>query len=133
MCILDWQRLVLKSDALTDAEKACAIALSHFINSRSGLAWPSMETLGAAAGRSEQTARRAVHKLQSLGLVQILERAGHVSRFMLGRGVAAEVETPIRPDSPPLSTEIPERATERTIPLPPRGFARRKKSSTPHP
>ena len=133
--ILDWQRLVLKSDALTDAEKACAIALSHFINSRSGLAWPSMATLGAAAGLSEQTARRAVHKLESLGLVKILERAGRVSRFMLAKGteVCAEVETPIQTDSPPLTPEIPERANERTNPPPPPSGALDREETPHHP
>ena len=115
--VLEWQRLILKSD-LTAAEKCCAVALGTFVNNDSGLAWPSMATLGEAAGLSEQTARRAVHRLAALGFVSILERSGRCNYFRLGLGA----ETPICDDPEPLSGQIAELTKEpANPPLPPSG------------
>lgn len=117
VAVIDWIRLALKAD-LTDAEKNCAVALATFVNSRSGLAWPSMATLGAAAGLSEQTARRAVHRLSALGLITILERAGRSNHFLLCLGA------PIAADTPPLTAPGPEQAKVTSEPPPaPQGGA----------
>ncbi|NCA91230.1 MAG: helix-turn-helix domain-containing protein, partial [Gammaproteobacteria bacterium] len=64
--ILDWQRQILKLSDLTPGEKAAAISLSHYINSRSGYAWPSLATIAESCGAGEQTVRRAIRKLESL-------------------------------------------------------------------
>ena len=132
--VLEWQRLVLKSD-LTAAEKCCAVALGTFVNNDSGLAWPSMATLGEAAGLSEQTARRAVHRLAALGFVSILERSGRCNYFRLGLGA----ETPICDDPEPLSGQIAELTKEpANPPLPPSGglvvdkSTRKTPAPTPH-
>jgi hypothetical protein len=130
--ILNWNRQVLRLPELSSGEKCAGICIGGYVNGKSGYAWPGLATVAEDCGVSIQTARRAAHKLQRLGLLHIEARPGTSSRYHLGSGT--EVETPITDDSTPLSPVIAERATERTNPPnPPEGGIVDKSTKPPAP
>jgi len=97
--ILHWQRGIIRSSALTAAEKAVAMALALRINSKSGKAWPSLERLADDACQSVSVAARAISKLIKLGFITA-QRTGRTSIYRL-RSVASG------------NSDLPVAATER--------------------
>ncbi|MBK5930259.1 helix-turn-helix domain-containing protein [Halochromatium salexigens] len=69
--ILRWQRALCAEPELTHAARSVATSLSHFINSKSGFAWPSLRTLAKRSKSSLSSVKRALKQLASLGLLQI--------------------------------------------------------------
>ena len=56
-------------------------ALTDYANNKTGLCWPSMETLASTLNRSVRTIQRHLHLLKELGLIEFLERRRHKGRF----------------------------------------------------
>lgn len=101
--ILSWQRTVAHLDLLTAAEKAVAFALSLRISSRTGTAFPSLQTLADDVGQSLSVAKRAIRKLVQAGLVAI-RRTGRSSIYRLLRWASADPSD--RPAAAPKSTKV---------------------------
>lgn len=69
--------LALGVDArLTPAEVRVGIVLCGYINARSGRAWPTVATLAAAAVTSDSSTKRALRKLELLGLIAVHRKGG---------------------------------------------------------
>lgn len=136
--IINWNRQVLRLPELSSGEKCAGICIGGYVNGKSGYAWPGLATVAEDCGVSIQTARRAAHKLERLGLLHIEARPGTSSRYHLGSGVSTEVETPITDDSTPLSPVADDGTSElATPPNPPAGgyvdkSTRKTPAPTPH-
>ena len=50
------------------------VLVDFYVNSETGLAWPSATTLGERTGLNEKSARRALHELHTLGFLSIAKR-----------------------------------------------------------
>eukprot|EP00873_Tetraselmis_striata_P040195 jgi/Tetstr1/460459/TSEL_005718.t1 len=69
--------LALGVDArLTPTEVRVGIVLCGYINARSGRAWPTVGTLAAAAVTSDSSTKRALRKLELLGLIAVHRKGG---------------------------------------------------------
>ena len=58
--------------------------MADYANNTTGLCWPEMETLAWLLKRSVRTIQRHVHKLEELGLVEIVERRRRFDGTFLG-------------------------------------------------
>lgn len=92
--ILHWQRAIIRTEALTAAEKAIAMALALRINGKSGKAWPSLERLAADACQSASVAARAISKLIKLGYITA-QRTGRTSIYRLRHVSSGNSDMPV--------------------------------------
>ncbi|NKN32892.1 conserved phage C-terminal domain-containing protein [Marichromatium bheemlicum] len=107
--ILAWQRRVLSEPRLSHTASRIATSLSLFINSRSGVAWPSLRTLARVSNTSYSSVKRAIRRMVELQLLQV-ERgnARRVNRYRAilpseasGSAPRPEVEPRPEPDATP--------------------------------
>ena len=71
-----WLKLVASYPNLSGADLAVAVLLSVYLNSRSRDAWPAMATLARDTNRERSTVWRAVVRLESLGLIEVIHGRG---------------------------------------------------------
>lgn len=81
------------------------LTLADMANSRDGKCWPSMAVIAARAKLQEQQARIHVHRLEKLGLIQIIKNRnggppGSTLRIRLLFGPSSNYETPPSGGSP---------------------------------
>lgn len=91
-----WIKRARRDSRLTMAARLVAAALGDFVNLASGRAWPSQETLAAAAGVSRPTVKRALRALRELRYIAAApgRGRGHTTAYTLGRPLSAiEAET----------------------------------------
>lgn len=71
-----WQELVLAHRGLSLAAKAIAMRLALFCNVQSGRCFPSFKRLGDGTDTCESTAKRAIARLEELGLISVERTLG---------------------------------------------------------
>jgi hypothetical protein len=71
-----WLKLIASYPNLSGADCAVAIALSTYINFKSGDAWPSLGRLATDTNRSRSTVWRSVRRLESLTLLAVIHARG---------------------------------------------------------
>jgi hypothetical protein len=83
-----WLKTVARHPNLSGADCAVAIAISTYLNSKKGIAWPSIETLACDTNRYPSTVWRSVKKLESFSLLAVERDRGRKHsnryRFVLG-------------------------------------------------
>ena len=87
------------------AAKAALHALANHAD-EDGLCWPSIKRVALFAGCSIPTARRAIHRLEQLGVISVQQRASASSHYRLNYDwTPSQIESPppYQDDSPPLS------------------------------
>lgn len=105
---------------LSRVELALLVVVADMINSSTGQAWPSYNTLADRTGSSPRHTKRAVKRLAANGLLVILEHGNRVrsnrytlnrSHFMELMGSDAETTTVVTPVSSCSDVEVPEVVT----------------------
>jgi hypothetical protein len=71
-----WLMLVASYPNLSGADLAVTIAIFKHLNSRSGDAWPSIETISSLTNREASTVWRSIEKLKILGLLKVQKGRG---------------------------------------------------------
>lgn len=69
----------LRHSQLSMADAAVLWQLCERFSEQSGAAWPSLSTLAKDSGRDRRTVQRCLARLESSGLVSILQRGGRTS------------------------------------------------------
>ena len=81
---------------LSAADFAVAIVISKHLNSKSGIAWPSIELISTLTNREQSTVWRSVQKLETLELLHVRRGRGRnkVNRYrpLLG-GLSCDPKT----------------------------------------
>ncbi|MCA1298496.1 helix-turn-helix domain-containing protein [Stappia indica] len=72
----NWMMALGIDQRLTPAEMRIGIVLCGYINARSGRAWPTVPTLAEATGTSDSSAKRAIRKLEKVGLISVHRKGG---------------------------------------------------------
>ncbi len=125
---------------LSRAELAALIVIANTMNSKTGIAWLSMATIGRRTGTTIRTANRTIRRLLELGLVELVKRGtwqGKANHYTLNRhyfsqpagsdAQGTKVVTPTSdisiPESEPLAKDEGDRsqAEAGTAPLRPVG------------
>ena len=99
------------------------LTLADMANNRNGECWPSMSVIAARVKLQEKQARIHVHRLEKLGLIQIIKNRkggppGSTLRIRLLFGPSSNHETPPSGGSP-LSQTIPSNPSLRRESTPP--------------
>ncbi|WP_221914054.1 helix-turn-helix domain-containing protein, partial [Thiorhodospira sibirica] len=104
--ILQWERLVISDRRLSHAVVRVATRLVLFVNSQSGLAWPSLKALMDKSQTSLSTVKRAIRQLKALGWVAVISgNARRTNRYrMVLQPLPADSLTPSVPDTAPVAT-----------------------------
>ncbi len=78
-----WLKLCARYPNLSGSDYAVAIALSTYLNSKTGNAWPSLQRLATDTNRNRSTVSRAVKRLEALGLIEVIHGRGRkkVNRY----------------------------------------------------
>lgn len=71
-----WLKVVASYPNLSGADCAIAIAISTYLNSKTGDAWPSLETLATDTNRNRATVWRSIERLELLGLLSVQRARG---------------------------------------------------------
>lgn len=71
-----WLKWCASYPNLSAADLAVAIALSTYLNSKSRDAWPSMKRLAADVNREPSTVWRALKRLKSMNLIEVVHGRG---------------------------------------------------------
>jgi DNA-binding transcriptional MocR family regulator len=71
-----WTYAITFDHELTSGEKIVAIALSSYVNARSGEAWPSLKLLADGLGTDPKVIARALKKLETRGWITVQRRGG---------------------------------------------------------
>lgn len=77
-----------RPDKLSRAELAALIVIANTMNSKTGIAWLSMATIGSRTGTNPRTANRTIKRLLGLGLVELVKRGtrqGASNHYTLNR------------------------------------------------
>ena len=123
--ILQWERLVISDRRLSHAVVRVATRLVLFVNSQSGLAWPSLKALMDKSQTSLSTVKRAIRQLKALGWVAVISgNARRTNRYrMVLQPLPSDSLTPsVTPKSetaPPVPTPAPVQAAPVQAPTPP--------------
>jgi hypothetical protein len=99
----------LEKQGLDPTDKLVLLGIANHADRYGGNAYPSLATLAIYVGRSEQTVRRSVRRLEQLGLVTVVIQGGqgrHAGRR--SNLYQLSLATPITGDSAPLSPVIRE-------------------------
>ncbi|SDU39258.1 helix-turn-helix domain-containing protein [Geopseudomonas guangdongensis] len=73
---------------LSRAELAALIVIANTMNSKTGIAWLSMATIGRRTGTTIRTANRTIRRLLELGLIELVKRGtwqGKANHYTLNR------------------------------------------------
>lgn len=68
-----WLIVLASYPNLSGADYAVALVIAKHLNSKSGLAWPSIELMSKMTNRESSTVWRSVEKLEKLGLLTFVE------------------------------------------------------------
>ena len=75
-----WLRAIISYPNLSGADIVVAVAISTFLNSKKGYAWPSIETLADMTNRRRSTVWRSIERLKKYALLKVEKGRGrHVS------------------------------------------------------
>jgi DNA-binding transcriptional regulator YhcF (GntR family) len=75
-----WLKALIAHPNLSGADMAAAVAISTFLNRKTGEAWPSLETLADMTNRNRSTVWRAIKHLEELKLLEVRKGRGrHVT------------------------------------------------------
>lgn len=77
-------RAVRDAEGLSAGARLTGLVLGTYRSARTGLAWPSVETLAAGAGLSRRAIQRGLRELEAAGLIRVAESHRH------GRGYQFE-------------------------------------------
>lgn len=67
---------VLEHSKSVGTDKVLMLSIAHHMNSKTGTAWPAMETLALHAGVHERSAQRALRRLEEAGELTVSLRSG---------------------------------------------------------
>jgi hypothetical protein len=71
-----WLKLVASYPNLSGADLAVVITIFTHLNSMSGDAWPSIETIAFRTNREKSTVWRSIDRLRILGLIEVQKGRG---------------------------------------------------------
>jgi len=71
-----WLKLCASYPNLSGADLAVLIVLSTYMNSKTRVAWPSLQTLATDTNRNRSTVSRSLNKLEKLELIAIVHGRG---------------------------------------------------------
>jgi len=71
-----WLKVVISYPNLAGADYAVAVAISTHFNSKTAVAWPSIERLAAMTNRNRSTVWRAIEKLRKHKLLDVRKGRG---------------------------------------------------------
>lgn len=77
-----------RPDKLSRAELAALNVIANTMNSKTGIAWLSMATIGRRTGTTIRTANRTIRRLLELGLIELVKRGtwqGKANHYTLNR------------------------------------------------
>ncbi|MEP4769615.1 MAG: helix-turn-helix domain-containing protein [Roseibium sp.] len=110
-----WISKLSRDQRLSSNERIVGIVLCDYFNTRSSLAWPTIETLQNAAGVSKRTVIRATKQLEACGYVSI-ERArgrGQNNRYRFVHLTDENASKSGAQPSAKLNKKLTERGAER--------------------
>lgn len=119
---IKWLAAAAGVHELSRVELALLVVVADMINSTSGQAWPSYNTLADRTGSSPRHVKRAVKRLTNKGLLIIVQRGNRVrsNRYKLNKGYFAsltgsdaEVTTVVTPLSSCSDVQVPDVVTPR--------------------
>src|SRR5689334_11808936 len=71
-----WLVAVAADPRLSAADLAVAITLSRYLNSRTGYAWPSHQTIAVDTNRDRATVWRSLKRLEALRWLEVVHARG---------------------------------------------------------
>ena len=71
-----WLRTLARQADLSGADLAVGITLATYLNTRTGEAWPSFNTLADDTNRNRSTVWRSITRLERLHLLQVTRAPG---------------------------------------------------------
>jgi hypothetical protein len=71
-----WFMILASYPNLSGADYAVSLVIAKHLNSKSGLAWPSIELIAKMTNRESSTVWRSVEKLEKLGLLNVCRGRG---------------------------------------------------------
>jgi Helix-turn-helix domain len=98
-----WLKLCASYPNLSGADLAVGIALSTYMNSKTRVAWPSLQRLAADTNRNRSTVSRSLDKLEELELIGVVHGRGRKkpNRYQMKLGALnAEPQTLRRRTTP---------------------------------
>ncbi|MEI7806613.1 MAG: helix-turn-helix domain-containing protein [Hyphomicrobiales bacterium] len=72
----NWLKVVARHPNLSGADCAVAITISTYLNSKTGIAWPSIERLARDTNRDRSTVWRSIERLEKLNLLGVERHPG---------------------------------------------------------
>ena len=99
-------------DVTPTARHVAMVIASHA--NRSGMAWPSLETIAAETGRSRRAVVYAVREIETAGHVTVVQRMGSTSEYLFAsypqivRRHPAATGAPLQSTTEPLQPLHPE-------------------------
>jgi DNA-binding MarR family transcriptional regulator len=71
-----WLRAVARYPNLSGADYAVVMAISTYLNSRSGVAWPSIKRLANDINRDQSMVWRSINRLEKFNLLEVSRARG---------------------------------------------------------
>ena len=98
---LQWLQALAKTDPpLTRSEITVAITLANMANAKTGVCWPSLNTLAKCTNADRRSVVRAINGLSRAGFIQVKHTQGRSNLYLLNPTSDTDVTPPVTPMSP---------------------------------
>lgn len=121
---LQWLQALAKTDPpLTRSEITVAITLANMANAKTGVCWPSLNTLAQSTNADRRSVVRAIKQLSRAGFIQVERNSGRSNLYRLASDTA--VTPPVTPMSPTSDVDV----TPPVTPMSPKSIKESNKES----
>jgi len=123
---LQWLQSLAKTDPpLRRSEMTVAITLANMANAKTGVCWPSLNTLAISTNADRRSVVRAINQLSRSGFIQVERTLGRSNVYRLNPTSDTTVTPPVTPLSPTSDASV----TPPVTPMSPKSIKQSDKES----